>query len=45
MKIKFISLFVLAALAIQCAPKRDIIQENVEHAEKQLALLIAAAYR
>ena len=43
MKIKFISLFFLAALSIQCAPKKDIIQENVEHAEKQLALLIAAA--
>ena len=43
MKIKFISLLILAALSVQCAPKKDIIKENVEHAEKQLALLIAAA--
>ena len=43
MKTKIVSLLLLAAVSIQCAPKRDIIQENVEHAEKQLAYLIAAS--
>ena len=43
MKFKFISLLVLSTLFVQCVSKTDIIKENVENAEKQLAYLIAAA--
>lgn len=43
MKIRLISLLSLTALTIGCSVKNDIIKENIEHAEKQLAHLIAAA--
>ena len=42
MKTKIISLLILAAVSIQCS-RPDIIQENVRHAEQQLAYLIAAS--
>ena len=43
MKTKIVSLLLLAAVSIQCTCKHDIIEENVKHAEKQLAYLIAAS--
>ena len=42
MKIKFFSLIALVILSVQCT-KTDIIQENIKHAEQQLAYLISAA--
>ena len=43
MKTKLFSLLLLAATAIGCANRKDIIQENVEHAKAQLAYLIEAS--
>ena len=33
MKFKFLSALALTVIAVQCAPKPDIIQENVENAK------------
>ena len=43
MNTRFLILLLFAALAVQCGQKTDIIQENIENAEQQLAYLIAAA--
>jgi hypothetical protein len=43
MKTKLFSLLLLAATAIGCADRNDIIQENVENAKAQLAYLIEAS--
>ncbi|MGM9748656.1 MAG: glycoside hydrolase family 88 protein [Candidatus Cryptobacteroides sp.] len=43
MKSKIFYLLFLPVLFIQCGKTDDIIQENVTHAEKQLAYLIAAS--
>ena len=43
MKLRFLLLLFIAALFVQCVQKTDIIQDNIENAEQQLAYLIAAA--
>ncbi len=43
MKTKLFSLLAIAAIAIGCADKSDIIQENIENAKAQLAYLIEAS--
>ena len=43
MKTRIIALVTLAALSIQCARQTDIIQDNIQYAEKQLAYLIQAS--
>ncbi len=43
MKFKFLSLLALAAISVQCAPKTDIIKENVENAKVQLKSLVEAS--
>ena len=43
MKFKFLSTLALAVIAVQCAPKNDIIQENVENAKIQLKSLVEAS--
>ena len=43
MKIRLISMLLLAAFTIGCADKSDIIKENVEHAKAQLQYLIDAS--
>lgn len=43
MKTKLFSLLLLAATALGCADRNDIIQENVENAKAQLAYLIEAS--
>ena len=43
MKTRIIAILVLSALSIQCARKADIIQDNIQYAEKQLAFLIEAS--
>ena len=43
MKFKFLSALALAVIAVQCAPKPDIIQENVENAKVQLKYLVDAS--
>ena len=43
MKLKFILIMILAAVAVQCSPKRDIISENVENAKIQLKYLVEAS--
>ena len=43
MKTRLFSLLVLAACLISCNGRKDIIQENIEHAKAQLAYLIEAA--
>lgn len=42
MKIRIISILLMSALFIQCAPKRDIIRENIANAEIQLGMLLEA---
>ena len=42
MKIRIISILIVGALFIQCAPKRDIIRENIANAEIQLGMLLEA---
>lgn len=43
MKIRLLSLLLIAALTVSCTDRNDIIQENIKHAEAQLAHLIKAA--
>ena len=43
MKFKFLSALALTVIAVQCAPKPDIIQENVENAKVQLKYLVDAS--
>ena len=43
MKLKFLSTLALAVIAVQCAPKTDIIQDNIENAKIQLKSLIEAS--
>ena len=43
MKTRLFSLLVLAACLISCNGRKDIIQENIEHAKAQLAHLIQAS--
>ena len=43
MKIRLISMLLLAAFTIGCADRSDIIKENVEHAKAQLQYLIDAS--
>ena len=43
MKFKFLPALALAVIAVQCAPKPDIIQENVENAKVQLKYLVDAS--
>ena len=43
MKIRLFSLLLIAALTVSCTDRNDIIQENIKHAEAQLAHLIKAA--
>ena len=43
MKTRLFSLLVLAACLISCNGRKDIIQENIEHAKVQLAYLIEAS--
>ena len=43
MKIRLFSMLALAVLAVGCADRSDIIQENIENAKAQLAHLIAAS--
>ena len=42
MKLRIISILLVGALFIQCAPKRDIIRENIANAEIQLGMLLEA---
>ena len=42
MKLRIISILLMSALFIQCAPKRDIIRENIANAEIQLGMLLEA---
>ena len=42
MKLRIISILIVGALFIQCAPKRDIIRENIANAEIQLGMLLEA---
>ena len=42
MKFRIISILLVGALFIQCAPKRDIIRENIANAEIQLGMLLQA---
>ena len=42
MKLRIISILLVSALFIQCAPKRDIIRENIANAEIQLGMLLEA---
>ena len=42
MKFRIISILLVGALFIQCAPKRDIIRENIRNAEIQLGMLLEA---
>lgn len=43
MKIRLLSTLLIAVLLISCTGRNDIIQENIKHAEAQLAYLIEAA--
>ena len=43
MKFKFLSALALTVITVQCAPKPDIIQENVENAKVQLKYLVDAS--
>ena len=43
MKTKILTLLFLAAVSVSCTCRKDIIQENIEHAKAQLAYLIEAA--
>ena len=43
MKTRLFSLLILAVCLISCNGRKDIIQENIEHAKAQLAHLIAAS--
>mgnify|MGYP003299021814 CR=1 FL=1 len=43
MKSKFPIILLAAVISIQCTDKKDIIQENIEHAKAQLAYLIEAS--
>lgn len=42
MKIRIISILLVSALFVQCAPERDIISENIQNAEIQLGMLLEA---
>lgn len=42
MKFRIISILMAGALFVQCAPKRDIISENIQNAEIQLGMLLEA---
>ena len=43
MKFKFLSTLALTVIAVQCAPKTDIIQDNIENARIQLKSLTEAS--
>ena len=43
MKLKLIPLLLIPLLFVQCKKQDNIIQENVDFAEKQLSYLIAAS--
>ena len=43
MKIRLISMLLLAAFTVGCADRGDIIKENIEHAKAQLQYLIDAS--
>ena len=43
MKLKFLPMLALAVTAVQCAPKTDLINDNVENAKIQLKSLVDAS--